>query len=459
VNRLLRCGSAAVALSLTLAGAAAAQSMPKLQFEKYSLPNGLEVILHEDHSVPLVTVNTWFHVGSGDELPGRTGFAHLFEHLMFMGSQHVPVGAFDVWLESAGANNNGSTTEDRTNYYEDMPSNALALALWLDADRMGWMLPTMDSPKVDLQRDVVKNERRQSYDNQPYGRADETQLAALFPPTHPYSWPVIGSMKDLSAATLEDVQNFFRKYYAPNNATISIAGDFNPAEVKQLVQKYFATIPRGPAIDRRTTVPPPQITRDTFMVMEDKVQLPRVYYMWQSQKLFGADDAALDILGRILGGDKNSRLYLRLVYELQVAQDVVAFNNGMRLDGVFRTWVTPKPGHTPAEMAKLMDQEISKIVDKGVTDRELQRAKNSISASYLDRLSAVGGFSGKADLLNYYNYFVGDPDYVQQDVARYMNTTTADIQRVARELFAKPKVVLTVVPEGQTTLKVSGGAL
>jgi zinc protease len=441
-------------LTLAFALPASAQSIPKLQFEKYTLPNGLEVILHEDHSVPLVTVNTWFKVGSGDEDVGRTGFAHLFEHIMFMGSEHVPVGMFDVWLESAGANNNGSTTEDRTNYYEDMPSNALPLALWLDADRMGWLLPTMDLAKLDLQRDVVKNERRQGVDNQPYGRADETMLAALFPPEHPYSWPVIGSMADLGAATLDDVKNFFRKYYAPNNATISVGGDFDPAEVKALINKYFASIPRGPAITRRTTVPPVQIARDTFMLMEDKVQLPRVYYAYQSPKLFSADDAPAEILGRILGGDKTSRLYQRLVYEMQVAQDVVAFQNGMRLDGVFRVWVTPKPGNTPAAMAKLMDEEIAKIISSGVTPRELQRAKNSINSEFLDRMSAVGGFGGKADLLNHYNYFVGNPDYVQQDLARYMNTTAADVQRVAREIFARPKVVLTVVPEGESAMKV-----
>src|SRR5688572_30584752 len=230
-------------LTLVLALPASAQSIPKLQFEKYTLPNGLEVLLHEDHSVPLVGVNMWFKVGSGDEDVGRTGFAHLFEHIMFMGSEHVPVGMFDVWLESAGANNNGSTTEDRTNYYEDMPSNALPLALWLEADRMGWLLPTMDLPKLDLQRDVVKNERRQGVDNQPYGRSEEIILAALYPKGHPYSWSVIGSMEDLSAASLDDVKNFFRTYYAPNNATLSIAGDFDPVKTKALIQQYFGPIP------------------------------------------------------------------------------------------------------------------------------------------------------------------------------------------------------------------------
>ena len=454
-----RIPSLITAWALALCATAQAQSIPKLQFEKYSLPNGLQVILHEDHSVPLVSVNVWYHVGSGDEDPGRTGFAHLFEHIMFMGSQNVPVNMFDVWLESAGANNNGSTTEDRTNYYEDMPSNALPLALWLEADRMGWLLPTMDLPKLDLQRDVVQNERRQSYDNQPYGRSDETILAALFPADHPYSWPVIGSLKDLSAATLDDVKNFFRKYYAPNNASISIAGDFNSAEVKQLIEKYFSQIPRGPAITRKTDIPAPRITQDTFLVLEDKVQLPRLYYGWQSAKSFAADDAPLQLLGSIFGQGKTSRLYQRLVYELQVAQDVVAFQNAGRFDGQFRIVVTPKPGQTPAQMAKLVNEEMNKMVQSGVTARELERAKNQLRAQYLDQLASVGGFSGKADLLNYYNFYVGNPDYIQQDLARFEAVTTADIQRVARVQFAKPKVVLTVVPEGQRELMVvAGGA-
>lgn len=446
-----------LAASFGWSGLAQAQNIPRLEFEKYTLPNGLQVILHEDHSVPLVSVNVWYHVGSGDEDPGRTGFAHLFEHIMFMGSQNVPVGMFDVWLESAGANNNGSTTEDRTNYYEDMPSNALPLALWLEADRMGWLLPTMDLPKLDLQRDVVKNERRQSYDNQPYGRAHETILSALFPADHPYSWPVIGSLADLGAATLDDVKNFFRKYYAPNNASIAIAGDFDRGEVKELIAKYFTHIPRGPAITRKTQIPAPRIARDTFLVLEDKVQLPRLYYGWQSAKAFSGDDAPLSFLASIIGQGKTSRLYQRLVYEMQVAQDVVAFNDPGRFDGQFRIVVTPKPGQTPARMAQLVNEEINQLVRDGVTERELQRAKNGLRSDFLDRLSSVGGFNGKADLLNYYNFYVGTPDYIQQDIARYEAVTTADVQRVAQQQFAKPKVVLTVVPEGRRELMVKGG--
>jgi zinc protease len=444
-------GSAVMAASL------GAQVTPRIQFEKYKLPNGLEVILHEDHSTPIVAVDTWYHVGSGDEQVGRTGFAHLFEHIMFMGSQNVPVGAFDQMLEAAGANNNGSTTEDRTNYYETLPSNALALALWLDADRMGFLLPTMDLPKVNLQRDVVKNERRQRVDNQPYGRADEIILAALYPKSHPYSWPVIGSMTDLSAASLGDVQNFFKTYYAPNNATLTIAGDFDPNTVKKLVAQYFGSIPRGPEVRRRMTVPAVVIPRDTFLVLEDKVQLPRLFYTWHSVKNFSKDDAALDILAQIIANDKNSRLYKKLVYELQIAQDVSASQDGSRLDGKFQIDVTPKPGQKVADIDRIVQAEIANVISSGVTPRELQRAQNVYKASFLNRLASI---LGKAEVLNSYNYFVGNPDFVQQDAARYERVTAADVQRVARSYIGRPKIVLTVVPEGKKDmmLTASGGA-
>ncbi|MFN2635483.1 MAG: M16 family metallopeptidase [Gemmatimonadaceae bacterium] len=440
-----------------MATVAGGQTVPRIQFEKYTLPNGLEVILHEDHSTPIVAVNTWYHVGSGDEQVGRTGFAHLFEHIMFMGSQHVPVGAFDQQLEAAGANNNGSTTEDRTNYYETLPSNALPLALWLDSDRMGYLLPTMDLPKVDLQRDVVKNERRQRVDNVPYGKADETILAALYPKSHPYSWPVIGSMTDLSAASLTDVQNFFRTYYAPNNATLTVAGDFDRASTKKLIAQYFGPIPRGPAVHRRTSVPAVSIPRDTFLVLEDKVQLPRLYYTWHSVKNFANDDAALDILAQIVANDKNSRLYKKLVYDLQVAQSVSAFQNGSRLDGYFQIEITPKPGQKSADIDRLVQTEIANVISGGVSARELQRAQNLYKASFLNRLASV---LGKSEVLNTYNYFKGTPDYVQQDAARYERVTAADVQRVARTYLGRPKIVLTVVPEGKRELMLtaSGGA-
>ncbi|HJU69995.1 MAG TPA: pitrilysin family protein [Gemmatimonadaceae bacterium] len=441
----------AMASCLLAATSAAAQGIPPLTHERYTLDNGLTVILHEDRSTPMVAVNVWYHVGSGDERPGRTGFAHLFEHVMFMGSQHVPERAFDEWLEAAGANNNGSTSQDRTNYFEWMPSNALPLALWLEADRMGWLLPTMDQAKLDVQRDVVKNERRQRVDNVPYGRAFETMLAAVFPAGHPYSWSTIGSMTDLSAASLEDVTQFFRTYYAPNNATLAIAGDFNRDSVKVWVQRYFGEIPRGPAMPARPSVTQVTIPKDTFLVLEDKVQLPRVYYAWPSVKAFHADDGSLDLLAYVLAGDKNSRLYKRLVYEMQVAQDVNAFQMSGRLDGMFSVAVTPKPGQSPARMAQLVNEEIRKLSAQGVTERELARAQNTYRAQFLDRLTSV---NGKADQLNFYDYYAGTPDYVRQDAARYDAVTAADIQRVARDYLGKPKVILTVVPEGKPDLMV-----
>ena len=435
--------------------ASTARSVPRLQFEKATLPNGLEVLLHEDHSTPIVVVNTWYKVGSSDEKPGRTGFAHLFEHIMFMGSENVAVGQFDKLLEAAGANNNGSTTQDRTNYYEALPSNALPLALWLDADRMGRLLPVMDQSKLDLQRDVVKNERRQSYDNVPYGKANETILHALFPANHPYNWEVIGSMADLSAASLDDVKQFFRTYYAPNNATLVIAGDFNRDSALVWVNRYFSAIPRGPQLPARPAVPSFSVARDTFLVLEDKVTLPRLYESWHTGKIFSPDDAPLDVLAQVLAGDKNSRLYKRLVFDMQVAQDVTAFNSSTRLDGFFRIQATPKPGQTPARMAELVAEEIGRIVKDGVTDRELARALNTRRTSFLDGLASV---LGKSDQLAEYNYFAGTPDYVQQDAARYDRVTTADLQRVAGQYLTKPKVVLTVVPQGKKELMVSGGA-
>ena len=442
---------ATLAAALTTAAVADAQGIPKILVEKYTLGNGLEVILHQDHSVPLVAVQMFYKVGSGDEQKGRTGFAHLFEHVMFMGSENVPVGAFDQWLEAAGGNNNGTTNSDRTTYYEVLPSNALPLALWLEADRMGRLLPTMDQAKLDVQRDVVKNERRQSYDNRPYGRANETILAALYPPGHPYSWPTIGSMTDLSAASLEDVKSFFRTYYAPNNSSLAIAGDFNRDSVRTWVQRYFGEIPRGPEVPPRPTPPRVALQRDTALVLEDRVQLPRAYYSWLTVPLYHKDDAALDLLAQILAGDKNARLYKSLVYESQVAQDVSAWQMSPRLDGVFRVEVTPRPGQDPSKVMRMVDEEIAKIIRDGVTPRELARAQNSFRMRFLDDLASV---FGKVMQVSSYNYYAGTPDYVQEDAARYDRVTADDIRRVASTYLGAPKVILTVVPEGKKELMV-----
>src|SRR5213083_606909 len=430
-----------------------AQSL-RVPYETFTLPNGLQVILHEDHSVPVVAVNTWFHVGSSDEQTGRTGFAHLFEHIMFMGSEHVPTGEFDRLLEAAGADNNGSTTEDRTNYYESGPSNALALMLWLDSDRLGFLLPEITADKVDLQRGVVQNERRQSYENRPYGLAEENILQRLYPPDHPYHWPVIGSMADLSAATIEDVRGFFRTYYTPNNATIAIAGDITPGEARRLAERYFGDIPRGPAVARRSP-PVVRLDADVSATLEDRVQVPRVYDVWHTVKAFGEGDAALDVVANILATGRSSRLYKRLVYELQIATDVVAFQDGSRLDGKFELWATARPGHDLTELERVIEEEIQKLAQAGPTPREVERAQNSFEAQFLSRMERVGGFGGKADQLNFYNYFVGTPDYFEKDLDRYRKVTAADVQQAARHyLVDAHRVVLSVVPQGKPELAV-----
>ena len=457
---LRRTGLRPVATALLLAASTArlgAQKAPSIPHEKYTLPNGLEVILHVDRSVPIVAVENFYKVGSGDEKPGRTGFAHLFEHVMFMGSQNVPVGKFDEWLEAAGASNNGSTNFDRTNYYETGPSNALPLMLWLDADRMGWLLPTMDQAKLDLQRDVVKNERRQGVDNAPYGKADETILPVLFPKGHPYSWDVIGSMDDLSAAALDDVKGFFRQYYAPDNATITIAGDFHPDSAKAWVKKYFGQIPRAAQAIARPVAPAITLTRDTVLMLEDRVQLPRVYYTWHGVKSFSADDAALDAFAEIMAGGKSSRLYRTLVYEKQLAQDVRMSNQSQKLDGMIQLVVTAKPGVQPVELDREISQALSTAIATGVTERELTRVKNGMRANMLDGLASV---ARKAFQLSYYNYFTGNPDYLAQDLARYDALTPAVVQRAARtHLAGTPRVVLTIVPEGKSTMALTAASI
>ena len=332
--------------------------LPEIQFQKFVLPNGLQLILHEDHATPLVAVNIWYHVGSKNERRGRTGFAHLFEHMMFQGSEHVP--DFFKPLEQIGAALNGSTAEDRTNYWETVPRNYLELALWMESDRMGFLLPGLDQKKLDNQRDVVKNERRQVVDNQPYGRVYEILLEALYPPHHPYSWPVIGSMEDLSAASLEDVHEFFRQFYTPNNASLCIAGDFEPQHARELVEKYFGTLPPGPPLSRpRRWVP--QLDSEKRIHMHDNVSLPRLYLAWHSPALFDPGDAELDMLASILSHGKNSRLYRSLVYEKQIAQDVEASQDSREIAGTFEIVATARPGHSLDELEEAIFQELERL--------------------------------------------------------------------------------------------------
>jgi len=431
-----------------IASPAAAQDV-NIPYQKYTLPNGLTLLVHEDHKEPIVGVNVWYHVGSGYEKPGRTGFAHLFEHLMFEGSKNVPEGDFDNLLEAAGGQNNGSTNPDRTNYYETVPSNAVELALWLEADRMGGLLATMSQQKLDLQRDVVKNERRQSYENRPYGGLWETAAAALYPAGHPYSWTTIGSMADLSAASLEDVEGFFRHYYTPNNAVLAVAGDVNADAVHAMVQRLFGWIPRGETVTK-PEIPVPAIPATRHITLEDRVTLPQLTMIWRTTPSFAKDDAAITALASILTGGKNSRLYKRLVYEQQVAQSVNAFNNSQLLSGDLYVQVMGKPGKALGPLENAVNEEIAKLAATPPAADELKRVVTSIETEFVQSLQRV---TGKADRLNEYYYYTGDAGYAAKDLARFRALTPADIQRVAREyLEGKNRIVISIVPEGQTRL-------
>ena len=440
---------AVVVAGLLLAGASPsfAQTALQVPYTHFTLANGLNVILHEDHSVPLVSVNVWYHVGSANERPGRTGFAHLFEHLMFMGSGHVKPGEFDAWLEGAGGNNNGSTTNDRTNYWIDVPSNSLELALFLESDRMGYLLDTMTPQTVDAQRDVVKNERRQSYENRPYGAADLLLAEMLYPKGHPYHWPVIGYMDDLTAASYEDTVEFFKKYYAPSNASLVVAGDIDPAATRKLIEKWFSDVKPGPRADPMT-IPGVALTDVQRRTITDRVQLPRLTIAWLTPKHFAPGDAALDVLADVLGGGRNSRLYKRLVYDMQIAQDVSAFQASQSLSSYFQIQATPRPGHTVDALQKVIDEEIVKLQTEAPTDREVQRAINKFEASYFSRMERVGGFGGKADLLNSYFSETGNPDWFNEDVGRYRVLSPADVRAAAVAFLpAKARVELIVVPD------------
>jgi zinc protease len=440
---------AAVLFVLTLATPAMAQTPPKIDiaYTEFTLPDGLRVILHEDHSVPMVTVNMWYHVGSARERTGRTGFAHLFEHLMFMGSGHVKPGEFDEWLESAGGDNNGSTENDRTNYWINVPANSLELALFLESDRMGYLLDSMTPKTVDAQRDVVKNERRQSVENRPYGMADVVLGEMLYPEGHPYHWPVIGYMDDLTAASYEDVVAFFKKYYAPSNASLVVAGDLDVASARRLVEKWFGDVKAGPAPEPMT-IPGVALTAVTKKTITDRVQLPRLYLAWLTPRHFEPGDAALDMVADILAGSKNSRLYKRLVYDLQIAQDVSAFQGSQSLSSAFQLTATPRPGHTVAELQKVIDEEIQKLQREAPTAHELERAVNQVESSFFNRMERVGGFGGKADQLNGYYTATGDPDYFNEDLARYRALSVTDISAAAAQFLPLEKrVELTVEPE------------
>src|SRR5881394_2813984 len=423
---------------------------PQLKFEKYKLENGLDVILSEDHRLPLVAVNLWYHVGPANELPGRTGFAHLFEHMMFEGSRHVPGNAHFHFLEATGASDiNGTTDFDRTNYYETLPSNQLALALWLESDRMGYLPDKLDQANLSNQQDVVRNERRQSVENAPYGVVEEGLFHQLFPKEHPYYGEVIGSHLDIQSAKLEDVRNFFKLYYAPNNASVAIVGDFAPEKARELVNKYFGPLKRGeevPKIKAHT----PAITSERRAVIQDNVQLARVYMAWLTSPIFKPGDAEADLAATILGGGKSSRLYKKLVYEKQIAQDVSVNQQSLILGSVFEVQVTAKAGVKLEDLEKAINTELDAFRKDGPTAQELIRARNVIESRIIAGLETLGGFGGVADRLNSYNHYLGTPDFLGADIARYENASVDSLKAFAQnQLGNNQRVVVYGVPGKQ----------
>jgi zinc protease len=446
--RRLAAASIAVAAWNTVQAQQPVRDAVRIPFERYQLPNGLTVVLAPDRSTPTAAVDIWYHVGSKNEVPGRTGFAHMFEHVMFTGSANVEYGMHDRLTEGVGGNNNGSTNNDRTNYYENIPSNYLESALWLEADRMGFLLDKLDSAKFLAQRDIVQNERRQSIDNQPYGRAFEIGDMALYPASNPYSWPVVGYMSDLQQAELEDVKNFFRLYYAPSNATLAITGDFDPAQAKQWVAKYFGDLPRGKPI-ARPAVSPPRITAEKRLVFEDRVQVPRLYIRWPTVGITHDDDGILDVLSDILTGSRTARLSKALVYDRESAASVQAFQFSREAVGDFGMIITPRPGHTLAELEASTDSVIERLKYEGPTAEEMQRAVAGAEFNFVANLQSN---LGKAEILNTGAVYFNDPAWYRRRYTQTKSITAADVKRVANTYLGRGRVVLSIVPEGQTNL-------
>jgi len=427
-----------------------------ISFSKHTLSNGLEVVIHEDHALPIVAVNVWYHVGSKNEVPGRTGFAHLFEHLMFEGSEHYDRGYFHP-LQEAGAALNGSTNADRTNYWEVVPANALDLALWMESDRMGYLLPALTDAKFANQREVVLNERRQNYENRPYGLAGMAIVSALYAENHPYHWLTIGEAADIRAAHIDDVRAFFQRFYHPGNASLALAGDIDVKTGLALAERYFAEIPGGDKPAQVSVTDPEPPAEDTRLVLEDRVELPRLYLAWHSPALFAEGDAELDLVGEVLSSGKTSRLYRALVYDQRIATEVAASQNSRELGSFFQIVATAAPGRTLAEVERAITKEIGTFIDRGPTAAELERCLAQAEAHFLFRLQTVGGFGGKSDQLNAYNMFLGDPGYFEQDLERYRAATTEQLRRAAAKwLQPKTKVVLSVVPRGRVALALTG---
>jgi zinc protease len=415
-----------------------------LKIEDYRLPNGLRVVLNEDHSAPLVAVNLWYHVGSKNERPGRTGFAHLFEHMLFSGSENVGNNEHFRHVQSVGGVLNGSTFFDRTNYYETLPSNYLALGLWLEADRMGFYLPAITQEKLDIQREVVKEERRQRYDNVPYGTAFERLLHLAYEPDYSYHWPTIGSMADLEAASLDDVREFFRVWYRPDNCTLTVVGDFAPEEARQLVAQYFSEIEAGGSFPPFTLQRKPagHEIRETFA---SQVQLPRLYRLYHLPKMGDPDWIHADLLSTVLGSDKASRLDRVLVHEKQIAQDVAAYILPTEATGILMLQATAREGVAIEAIEAAIDEEVARLSVDGITDDELTRAKNRAEVEYAHQLET---FDARADLLGMMSTYFGDPFMIDRWLDPYHTATAEDLAHVARKyLIPENRVTSVFVPE------------
>jgi len=429
---------------LLLACTLAAADLIRIPFETSTLPNGLTVVLAPDHTTPTVAVDVWYHVGSKNEVRGRTGFAHLFEHMMFTGSGHVPYGLQDKLTEGIGGGNNASTWNDHTNYFDTVPSNYLESALWIEADRMGFLLDAFDHAKLNAQRDVVINERRQRQDNAPYGAVYEILNRTTYPPSHPYSWDVIGSVADLQAASDEDVKAFFRQYYAPNNAVLAIAGDFDPAQAKAWVAKYFGGISRGKAI-MRPAAAPVALGDVRRLVYEDRVQVPLLYVQWPAVGEKSDDRFALDVLGSILAGRRTARLTKALVYDQQAAANVSAGQDSNEDAGQFILSITPRPGHSLTDLETAADAIIARLKADGPTPEEVRRAT---AGTELDFLRGLESNLGKAEQLAQGAVYHGDAGYFRTEYEKSRSVTQADVKRVANQYLTTGRVILSVVPAG-----------
>jgi zinc protease len=426
----------------------------RVPFVKQTLRNGLDVIVHEDHRMPLVAVSVWYHVGSKDERPDRTGLAHLFEHLMFKGSAHQPRTYFEP-LQEAGGSLNGSTSTDRTNYWELVPAGALRLALWMEADRMGWLLPALTVASFETERDVVLNERRQNYENRPYGMAPVALMSEIFPAHHPYHWPTIGYADDLHAASLDDALAFFKQYYHPRNASLVIAGDATADEAFDLADELFGNIAPGPAVP--PVAAPVVESRRARIVHEDRVELPRLYLAWPTPALFEAGDAELDLVADLLANGRTSRLYGRLIHEQRIATELAASQSSRELASTFQIVATAAPGRTLAELDDAIRGELRGVIDGGVTGDELERGRAQAEAAFVYRLQSLGGFGGRSDQLNAYNVYRGQPDYFDADLQRYLRASRDGLQHaVARWLDPDRAVALSVVPAGAAGQALSG---